>query len=400
MSTAAANTLTRTSAHHLLRTHIERHGPMPLGRFLEYVLYDPTVGFYREQHLDSGLPNGAQELLGQRGHFITAPEISQIFGETIAVAILDMWQKMGCPTPIVITECGGGNGTLMTDILRVCAQHPTFINAVTVCCIEISSLLRQRQRQAITALYHRYRLRQDLENFLIFPTTITNLPPAACYFFVANEYYDALPIDQYLIHTQDVQPRHVSYCPNRDIFFLADPGACAAIIEYCPGMMNHLMAIRRYLESAVGGAILIDYGYNQPPVICDTLQTIWRHQKIHPFDLLGEADISHHVDFNAIMWVLSGLLDAHINTASPPDPTLLERLQQPFPATAVLPSNALLRLQTQAQFLSSYGITQRLQFLCERNPSEAQQLAQGVARLTSPSLMGSLFKAVSYARYS
>ncbi len=154
-----------------LKDLIEQTGPMTIATFMTEALSHPKFGYYMR-----GDP------LGTAGDFITAPEISQTFGELIGVWLIDCWRKQGSPSPIALCELGPGRGTLMADLLRAARSQPDFVSAIQIHLVEISPTLRERQRQTLSPQKVHWHAGHD------------TVPAGRPLFLIANEFFDALPI--------------------------------------------------------------------------------------------------------------------------------------------------------------------------------------------------------------
>ncbi|MCP4817928.1 MAG: class I SAM-dependent methyltransferase, partial [Shimia sp.] len=315
--------------------------------FMTEALLHPTHGYYT-----------TRDPLGAAGDFTTAPEISQMFGELIGLALAQVWLDQGSPAPFTLAELGPGRGTLMADILRATRQVPGFQDAAEVHLVEASPTLRAKQKDAIgAATWHH---------------SVDDLPEQPL-FLVANEFFDALPIRQFqrgpdgwherLIATRDgglnfalgpelPQP-HLEHR-------LADTSE-NQIVETCAPALSVADTIGSRIQSHGGAALLIDYG--DWTSRGDTLQALQNHAPVDPLATPGEADLTAHVDF--------------------------EPIAQSAPC-------AHSPLTPQGVFLERLGITQRAQILAPRLSGEA--LESHIAahrRLTHPQEMGNLFKVLA-----
>ena len=341
-----------------LKAYIHANGPISTRAFMEACLYDPEHGYYR-----AGNPIGAD------GDFITAPEISQMFGEMIGIWCVLTWQAMGGPMPLQLIELGPGRGTLMSDVLRCLSQlHPHF-EVVSVHMVERSVNLRAAQMA-------------KLEPFSSTPKQwYENLSdvPAGPSLLIANEFLDCLPVRQFVKTDQAWHERVVSldetgqFCfavgeqmpkgmivPDR--FVEAGPGS---IFEFCPDFEGLVDTLHHLAQKQPFAGLFIDYGF-EGPALGETLQALHRHKMVSPFIHPGEVDLTAHVDFTA----LAALCVAHgLKAYGPKD---------------------------QGAFLSQLGIGTRAEKLVE-NASEpqAETLIQDVVRLVAPEQMGSLFKVMS-----
>lgn len=238
--------------------------------------------------------------LGSEGDFITAPEVSQMFGELIGLWHADLWLRAGSPWPVHFVELGPGRGTLARDALRAMARHGL---VPQVHLVEGSPALRALQREAVPeALFH-----DDL----------AQVPTGAPMLLVANEFVDALPVRQ-IVRTAEGW---------REVMVTTDEGGCfvpaagdrpmdaavpeawraadvGTVLETCPAAAAVVSEIAGRLAQHGGAALLIDYGAAEPRA-GSTLQAIARHRKVDPFTLPGEADLTAHVDFAALADVAS-----------------------------------------------------------------------------------------------
>ncbi len=336
-----------------LKDLIRADGPISVAEFMRVVLTARDDSYYRRA-----------DPLGTRGDFVTAPEISQIFGELIGLWCVDVWQKLGEPKTFTLVELGPGRGTLMKDALRAARIVPAFLNAVSVAMIEVSEALRRLQQDALQQAAVATHWLDRFEDLDVRGPLIV----------VANEFFDALPIRQWVRGAAGWSERCVGLADDALTFGASGPidarfvaeavrGApVGSIFETSPARS----AIARMIGEAIarnGGAVLtIDYGF-EGPAAGDTLQAV----KAHAFaDILaepGHADVTSHVDFAA-------LRDAFVDGG----------------ATA-------LPLTTQGAFLHRLGGEVRVRAL-KRSASVAQadDLDAAYARLTGAGAMGSLFK--------
>ena len=339
----------------LLAERIRAQGPVSVAEFMDLALAHPRYGYYRRQ-----------DPLGAAGDFITAPEISQMFGELIGLWSAVAWQAMGSPAAVVLAELGPGRGTLMADLLRAAAMVPGFRAALRLHLVETSPALRRRQRQALAGETVRWHERFD------------QLPPGPL-LLVANELFDALPIEQYQYDpAMGWRRRLVGLGAGEGAFaFVAGPPAipdmppdllAAAgpgdLAETCPAGRALAGAIGRRLAADGGAALIIDYG----PAASDlgeSLQAV-RHHAYHPvLAAPGEADLTAHVDFAAL---------AAAATAAG------ARAHGPVP---------------QGRWLRRLGIERRAAILAGAAPERAATIAGQCRRLIEPAEMGTLFKVLA-----
>jgi NADH dehydrogenase [ubiquinone] 1 alpha subcomplex assembly factor 7 len=318
-----------------IRQHIHIKGPLSVADFMAQVLYDPIDGYYATK-----IP------IGRDGDYITAPETTQVFGEVIAGWLIDTWQKSGSPAPFHLVEMGPGRGTLMTDILR--AFNALKIPAPSVHLVEISPPLIEIQKAKLTnASWHR-----DLSTLPI--------DQGFC-IMIANEFWDALPIRQEV----NVEGKWIERCVSLEddqLLFLPQ----GKVQEISPLMPNLTLQIAHHLKQNGGAALFFDYGYDQPNAMGDTLQALYKHQKVSPLSYIGQADLTHHVDFH--------------------------RLKQLFQETSMFVHGPT----TQGDFLKAIGLMERTEQLCQQaTPDQQGPLKTAAIRLTHPTQMGSLFKVLA-----
>ncbi|MCX7338492.1 MAG: SAM-dependent methyltransferase [Alphaproteobacteria bacterium] len=322
----------------LIRREIHEQGPMPVSRFMELALYHPEHGYY-----------STRPVLGHDGDFITSPEMTQVFGELIALWCIDLWKQLGEPIPVQVIELGPGRGTMMMDMLRVFKQFPQFYGALTVSLVEASPHLKAQQQQALAD--------HPLVNWF---TMLSNVPNVGTHFIVANEFFDALPIQQFCLSDQHWVERRIGLATRNLVFMGSDP-----IRENCPAYQPIMTEITQRLAQNQGGALIIDYGdYTKGDRFGDTLQAVHQNRRAEVLTSIGNNDLSHHVNFAALIKLI--------------DPPLVHQFS------------------TQGEFLRGLGLKQRTEFLCQRSdPKTAYQLRTAAARLTSQSQMGNLFKVLS-----
>lgn len=332
--------------------------PLSVADYMRLALGHPEHGYYRTRD-----PLGAAD-------FVTAPEVSQMFGELMGLWCAHLWALIGQPKPVRLVELGPGRGTLMADALRAVKNVvPTFYEAVEIHMVETSPVLRARQRRALDGL--KVVWHDDLE-----------MVPPGPLLMIANEFLDALPIHQLIKQGGDWYERHVVLSPEDGgmTFGLSDaPSPLArllspmvsnspdgAIAEVSPDARAVSSAIARRIRQSGGAAVLIDYGYSRPST-GDSLQAIRGHH-FHPvLARPGEADLTAHVDFSAVIAAANA---EGVEVHGPVDQGLfLERLGIRERAE---------RLTRDTDTITSYGIY------------------DGMNRLTAPDRMGSLFKVVAF----
>ena len=269
---------------------IAGEGPISVERYMALALSHPRHGYYRSRD-----PFGAQ------GDFVTAPEISQMFGELIGLWAADCWARMGEPARFAFVELGPGRGTLMADALRAARIVPRFLEAAQVHLVETSEILRARQRDTLA----------QAGTMAAMPVTwhegFAEIPEGPL-ILIANEFFDALPIRQYMRAGERWRERLIGLDGNGALAFglsaktetaLRLDAPEGAIFEMCPDGLALTREIAARLVTNGGAALLIDYGHLRQG-FGDTLQAVRRHAFVDPLLAPGEADLTAHVDFAAL----------------------------------------------------------------------------------------------------
>ena len=335
----------------IMARRIRATGPLTVAEFMAEALSHPTYGYYT-----------TRDPFGVAGDFITAPEISQIFGELIGLWCADCWDRMGRPDPVLLVELGPGRGTLMSDALRVAKALPGFREAIRLHLVETSPTLRKIQAERLSG------------NSPIWHDDIGSLPEGPM-FLIANEFLDALPIRQYQRGPQGWHERRVGLDETGGLAFKLDAqpslpshlkaGFLEDLWEICSPALAVVGEIGERLNRHPGAALFIDYGYF-PDGVGDTLQAVRSHRPQGVLEAPGEADLTAHVDFAS---VAVAAVRAGAESHGP---------------------------VTQGEFLSRLGAAQRAAKLLERaNPRQAKDIESACRRLIAPDEMGTLFKVLA-----
>ena len=336
----------------LIRNIITRDGPITVEQFMDLALAHPEHGYYH-----------ARNAIGRSGDFTTAPEISQMFGEMLGLWAGVVWQQMGAPDRVQVIEIGPGRGTLMVDMLRATRSVPGFAEALEIQLVETSARLRAAQRAALpddTVHWH-----DDLDSVPDGPAII-----------VANEFLDALPVQQ-IVRMADAtwHERQVALDSNGQLIFaVADSPATqppnfdappGTIFERSARRAEATTSIATKLLSETGAALVIDYGHTQSAP-GDTLQAVRDHLPHPVLADPGLADLTSHVDFEAISSVCE--------------------------SAGARPHGPL----TQGRFLSRIGIESRAGLLMKNASSgAAHDIESALHRLIDSGTMGALFKVIA-----
>ncbi len=336
---------------------IQKRGSISVADYMELALQHPEFGYYRK-----GDP------LGHSGDFVTAPEISQMFGEMIGLWCADVWRQMGKPEKFALLELGPGRGTLMQDAMRATEKIGGFHQAMNLCLIESNTTLREMQKKKLWASSPQYI--EDVAALSKMPAII-----------IANEFFDALPIRQFEKTFQGWSEKVVTIDNNRLGFthLPLDPSLAFFIPDDMkdanPGTVHEVslpaLAITRDITKHItqhgGAALIVDYGYvensGKP-----SLQAVSDHAYADIFEHPGENDLTAHVDFAALKYTVTangGVVQGPLG---------------------------------QGDFLQNLGITLRAdQLKNHATPEQAKEIITALQRLIDPSEMGTLFKAMAIA---
>ena len=347
-----------------IKRRIQTDGMITVAEYMRLCLQHPTHGYYTAH----------DEVIGGQGDFITAPEISQLFGEMIGVWLFVQWQNFGRPKHFQLLEAGPGRATLMSDALRALKKEREFIEAIELFFLESSQPLQKKQATAIK------NLKENIKPQWI--KQLEDLPTAEIpLFFVANEFYDALPVHQFERSGDQWLERLIAVDQEGELRFALSPTKLSAVLplqhpaqatrkqlEISPAVMTvHQTLINRF-KTTGGSGLVIDYGYGPDDDHGNTLQAVRQHKTVSPLSTPGECDLTTHVDFGQL---------EHIN----------KRHNLPFS-----------HFETQATFLKRYGIESRLSRLLEiAPPADQTVLSHGVERLIGADKMGTLFKTLHFA---
>lgn len=340
----------RRSLGELIDLQIEADGPISIATYMALCLTHPREGYYSKD-----------DPLGLAGDFVTAPEISQMFGELIGFFCVNLWQQLGEPPSLTLLELGPGRGTLMQDALRAARRAPGFADALHLQLFESNAALRALQQERLGD-YHPYWA-DEIDAVSDDPLLV-----------VANEFFDALPIRQFVKAEDGWHERLVGLREGKRAFGLspavladtampevvrgAEPGA---VYEAGLAAQDVVLRLGRRIAAQRGAILAIDYGYDETQA-GETLQAIARHKYADPLEAPGEADISAHVDFGAL-----GVSARSVGLATA-------------------------SLTTQGYFLRHLGIEERADMLGKANPAQSDSVRAALDRLTGKDQMGELFK--------
>ena len=269
---------------------IKSSGPMPVWRYMELCLMHPKHGYYV-----------SRDPLGREGDFITAPEVSQMFGELLGLWAASVWKAIGSPPLLRLIEIGPGRGTMMADALRALRVVPPLYQALSVHLVEVNPVLREKQKAALSG-----------SRDIAWHDNIDDVPDGPSIIF-ANEYFDVLPIHQAVRGENGWHERTIQIDDSGKLEFgmasepiprfevllppLVRAAPAGAVFEWRPDA--EIMKIASRVRDQEGAAVIIDYGHLRSDV-GDTLQAIARHSFADPLENPGQADLTAHVDFQAL----------------------------------------------------------------------------------------------------
>ena len=283
---------------------IKAEGPMNVADYMAECLFNPAHGYYVKH-----------DPFGAKGDFITAPDISQIFGELTASWLIQTWQSQGKPSPLTLCEIGPGRGVWIKDIVATISKlQPDMFNALNVTMIEKSKRLAEVQAGALRTLPNKFKWLDD----------ITNLPSNNT-LIIANELFDALPMRQFIKNSQGWLERVVALDADDNLIFTAGTGSLSkellplnaatapdgSIFEYAPAREAFAQQLAEHIMLHGGAALLVDYGHAKSD-LGDTLQAVRNHAYEDVFANPGQADLTSHVDFEALN-IAARMADAQIH---------------------------------------------------------------------------------------
>ena len=339
-----------------LKTLIAQSGPLSVADYITAALSHPKYGYY-----NSRIP------FGKKGDFITAPEISQFFGELVGAWCIQCWMELGRPDKFRWVELGPGRGTCMADMMRTARKiAPDFLQAASIHLVESSPILREEQRRS-------------LEGDIAWHTDVQDIPEGPT-IIVANEFFDALPIRQF-IKTDDGWHERVIGLSGEQLCFGLSPervpqatimpptnadGPAGQIFERSPVSQSIAANLGERVSRSGGAGLIIDYGHTRSG-LGDTFQAVRAHKRAHVLEDPGTCDLTAHVDF--------------------------EQLGKSLSASGAACFGPI----DQGVFLDRLGIHARLnQVTNALDNVKASELRSGVDRLTKADKMGTLFKVLGF----
>ena len=341
----------------LIISEVKKNGFITVSRFMEFCLYHKKFGYYASKKLK----------IGALGDFVTAPEISQVFGELIGLWLAQVWTDQGKPEPFSLVELGPGNGTMMNDMLRTLRKVPRFLNSASIVLVENSQTLKVRQKHTLKD----YRA-----------TWVENVAdiPEQPLFLVANEFLDSLPSRQFSKKNNIWFERAVTLNSMDELEFVYIPSTFSTELDFLyQGIPNNVVVeisdIAKDVLSNIsdkiiensGVGLFIDYGFFEG--YGETLQAVFEHSYSDPLQNLGETDLTMQVNF--------------------------KNAYKLFKKKGLRPSN----LENQGTFLKNLGIKVRADFLAKKMSESKKRIhLSAINRLIDTNQMGALFKVMGVTR--
>ena len=327
---------------------------LTLDKFIEESLYNKKFGYYIKKNP-----------FGKKGDFITAPNISILFSEMIAIWVVSFWEHLNCPRQFNLIELGSGNGEMMNIMTKTLSRFPQFKNSCNIKILEKSHLMRKIQKKNIKD--QKIKWLNDLSE-------LDDLPSI----FIANEFFDALPIKQFIKKKKIWYERHVKIINKIKSEYLDIPfdikklekkikfkiSSKQNFIEYSPLMLKYLKDITNNIKLNSGGILVIDYGYTDKKMK-NTIQAVSKHKYTDVLKYFGNSDITYNLSFNLVSQII-------------------RKLGSFFQATT-----------TQKEFLTKLGILKRAEILSKNMRfSKKADMFFRIKRLIDDRQMGNLFKVI------
>ena len=323
-----------------------------LDKFIEDSLYNKRYGYYMKKNP-----------FGKSGDFITSPNISILFSEMIAIWVISFWEKLDCPKQFNLIELGAGNGEMMKVLVSTFNKFPQFKKSCKISILEKSKLLKKTQKSNIKDA--KVKWLNDLNELNSFPCI-----------FIANEFFDALPIKQFLKKEKKWYERNVNFTSDKKLEYLDMPFDMQKFekkikfkisyrqnfIEYSPLASKYLKTIINKIKHNNGGILIIDYAYLEKEMK-NTLQAVYKHKYCDVLKGFRNSDITYNLSFNLINLIIKKF----------------------SPCSSIS--------TTQKKFLTNLGILDRAEILSKNKPfSEKADIYFRIKRLIDKNQMGDLFK--------
>ena len=331
---------------------LKKNYKISLDKFIDYCLYDKRNGYYMNK-----------DPFGITGDFTTAPNISRLFSEMIAIWTISFWESMGSPKKFNLIELGAGNGEMMKVMIESFKKFPSFTNSCNIIIHERSPNLIKKQKTNIK--FKNIKWVPDLKK-------INKLPNI----FLANEFFDAIPIKQFSKNKSIWLEKFVYMADDKKISFISKKTNIKIIekninfkisknqnfIEYSPLGFKYLLNILKVIKKNKGGLLIIDYGYFAEKMK-DTLQAIYKKKYSKILKNIGKSDITYNINFYLFKKIAENFQELEVNFTS------------------------------QKKFLTSLGIQQRAEIICKNKTfTEKADIFYRLERLIDEKEMGNLFK--------
>ena len=331
---------------------IKNNFEISLDKFINFALYDKKKGYYMQKNP-----------FGRKGDFITAPNISRMFSEMIAIWVLGFWENLGNPKKINLVELGAGNGEMMKILLETFKKFPVFFDSCNILIHEKSLKLKKIQRDKLDK--DKIIWISDLKKIKKFPTI-----------FIANEFFDAMAVKQFIKKEDLWFERYVNFKNKKKAFFNKKSfnmkkfekeigyniSKNQKFIEYSLIGISYLKKIAKIIKKNSGGLLIIDYGYMEKKMK-NTLKSISNHKHSNVLENIGKSDITHNINFclfKKIIDQLGGLKNL---------------------------------ITTQGSFLVKLGIKDRAEIISQNQSfSKKADIYYRLKRLVDEKEMGNLFK--------
>ena len=329
-----------------------RSNNLSLDKFIEWALYDKNSGYYMKKNP-----------FGKEGDFITAPNITRLFSEIIAIWIITFWKSLDSPKKFNLIELGAGNGEMMRVITETLKNFPECFGACSFMIHEKSNFLIKQQKKNLNS--EKVLWIKDIKKINSNPTL-----------YLANEFFDAIPIKQFFKQEDGWFERFVEIKNKKKAEFKKQKidikklekilkfeiSKNQNVIEYSPETFKYLKDICKVIKKNKGGILIIDYGYLNPKMQ-ETLQAIKNHKYSNILENIGDSDITYNINFNILKNFINQFHDLNSITT------------------------------TQKKFLTSMGLLQRAEIVSKNIPfSKKTDLFYRIRRLIDEKQMGELFK--------
>ena len=331
---------------------LKKNHKISLDKFIDYCLYDKKVGYYITQNP-----------FGETGDFTTAPNISRLFSEMVAIWTINFWEHLGSPKKFNLIELGGGNGEMMKIMIESFKRFPSFIKSCNLFMYEKSPKLIKQQKKNI-----QFKNIKWIKKFV----KINKAPTI----FLANEFFDAMPVKQFSKKGNCWYEKFVNISSEKKLSYIYKKTNIKILekklkfnisnkqnfVEYSPEGLEYLNKIFKIIKQNKGGILIIDYGYFQKKMR-NTLEAIHNKKYSKVLENIGNSDITYHLNFNLISEIAKKFYKLNVNYTN------------------------------QSYFLKKLGIYQRAEIISKNKTfSQKADIYYRLKRLISKNEMGKLFK--------